>query len=48
MVSYINSFVGSAYPVHSVTESKPPTGINLYSRFALAGAICWYVGVREP
>lgn len=43
MSSFTKNFLGSAYPVHSVTESKPPTGIDLYSRFALAGALCWYV-----
>ena len=43
MSSYTQKFVGSAYPVNSVLEAKPPTGVDLYSRFALAGALCWYV-----
>ncbi|WFD32126.1 adenylate cyclase [Malassezia sp. CBS 17886] len=40
MSSYTNKFVGSAYPVHSVIEGKAPTGVDLYARFALAGAVC--------
>ncbi|WFD36500.1 mitochondrial phosphate carrier protein [Malassezia cuniculi] len=44
MASYMNKFVGAAYPVHSPIENilpKPePTGVDLYSRFFLAGALC--------
>lgn len=51
MSSYTQNFIGSAYPVHSVAEvlgeKKPPTGVDLYARFALAGALCWYV-LRLP
>lgn len=51
MSSYTQNFIGSAYPVHSVAEAlgekKPPTGVDLYARFALAGALCWYV-LRLP
>lgn len=51
MSSYTQNFIGSAYPVHSVAEvlgeKKPPTGVDLYARFALAGALCWYV-LRHP
>ncbi|WFD00833.1 mitochondrial phosphate carrier protein [Malassezia yamatoensis] len=43
-MSYTQSFIGGTYPVHSVAElikeKKPPTGVDLYSRFALAGALC--------
>lgn len=48
-MSYTQNFLGAAYPIHSLTEKltekKPPTGVDLYSRFALAGALCWYVAV---
>lgn len=47
MASYMNKFVGAAYPIRSPAEGAPaapakvdPTGIDLYSRFFLAGALC--------
>ena len=44
MASYMNKFVGAAYPIRSPAESAPakvdPTGVDLYSRFFLAGALC--------
>ncbi|WFD18607.1 mitochondrial phosphate carrier protein [Malassezia caprae] len=39
-MSYTQNFVGAAYPVPSIVEKAPPTGVDLYSRFALAGALC--------
>lgn len=40
-MSFIQNFVGAAYPIHAPVEGKPaPTGVDLYSRFALAGALC--------
>lgn len=56
-MSYIQNFMGASYPIHSaaeikdaVTPAKPPTGVDLYARFALAGAICCSVthGAMTP
>ena len=48
-MSYIQNFMGASYPIHSaaeikdaVTPAKPPTGVDLYARFALAGACLLY------
>lgn len=49
MGSYMNKFVGNAYPIHAPLESGP-TGVDLYARFTLAGAICCSVthGAMTP
>jgi len=44
--TYKSSFLPSRYPIASVAEKveaavKPsPTGVDLYARFAIAGAVC--------
>jgi hypothetical protein len=46
---FYRSNILNAFPIHSSAESKvgavgsvppPPTGVDLYSRFAFAGAVC--------
>ncbi|CDW96659.1 hypothetical protein, partial [Sporisorium scitamineum] len=42
MATFTERFTKGAYPIHSVAEAvKPgPQGVDLYSRFFLAGALC--------
>lgn len=43
MATFQERFTKGVYPIHSVAEAvKPgPQGVDLYSRFFLAGALCW-------
>ena len=40
MASFSEKFTQGSYPIRSPLEAKP-TGLDLYSRFFLAGALCW-------
>ena len=43
MATFTERFTKGTYPIHSVAESVAPgpKGVDLYSRFFLAGALCW-------